>query len=62
MQKIIQCILSIIASILEIRKNGAKNRKNNKQLKDDKEIADAIKDGNGRKVAEKWKIRKRYSS
>lgn len=60
--KILEYILKIVASIFGLWSDRSKKRRNKKKIQYDKEIADAIKKGNGRKVAEEWKRRKRYSS
>jgi hypothetical protein len=54
---VIKTIINIILSLFKInRNNSTLNR-----VKDDKEFAKALKEGNGIKVGQKWKKRKTYS-
>ena len=53
-------ILGILSTVLGWFFKVKDSLKKNKKIRDDRELAQAIRDKDGRKVAEEWKKRKKY--
>jgi hypothetical protein len=57
----VKTILSIIVGIVTWLFKLRDSLGRNKDISNDQELADAIRRGDGRKIAEEWKRRKYYS-
>ena len=53
-------IIGVVFNVFGMFSKSKEDRKRDKQIRQDQKVADAIRDGDGQRVAEEWKKRKDY--